>query len=142
MVDDEIRLDHLVEAVVARARRDAPNATITFAGERALIRGDRERIARAIGNLIDNAVKYAGSAGPVEVAVTPPGTTTVRDHGRGIPEESLPRIFDRFWRGPQARDIHGSGLGLAIVRQVAEDHQGHASARNDPDGGAVFSLQL
>lgn len=141
-VDDDLRLDHLVEAVITRVRRDRPAAAITFTGEPVVIRGDRERIARAVGNLLDNAVKYAGADGPVEVAVTAPGTVSVRDHGPGIPDEELPRVFDRFWRGAASRDVHGSGLGLAIVRQVAEDHHGRVEAENAEGGGARLRLQL
>ena len=77
----------------------------------------------------------------VEVTVDDDGVR-VRDHGPGVPEQDLPYVFDRFFRGASARGRQGSGLGLAIVRQVTEQHGGHADAVNAPDGGAQFSLHL
>ena len=66
----------------------------------------------------------------------------VRDHGDGIADEDVDRLFERFYRGASARGRPGTGLGLAILRQVVEAHGGRASARNAPDGGAVFELVL
>jgi two-component system sensor histidine kinase MprB len=66
----------------------------------------------------------------------------VRDHGPGVAEQDLPYVFDRFFRGTNARGRQGSGLGLAIVRQVTEQHGGHAEVVNAPQGGAQFSLHL
>jgi two-component system sensor histidine kinase MprB len=70
------------------------------------------------------------------------GRLEVRDRGPGIAEEDLPRVFDRFYRAPAARELPGSGLGLAIVRQVAETHGGAVHAANDPGGGARLTLEL
>jgi two-component system, OmpR family, sensor histidine kinase MprB len=66
----------------------------------------------------------------------------VRDHGPGIPEDDLPHLFDRFYRGATARGRPGSGLGLAIVRQVAEAHGGSVRVESPGDGGARFVLSL
>jgi two-component system sensor histidine kinase MprB len=70
------------------------------------------------------------------------GLLEVRDHGPGIPQEDLPRIFDRFYRAAAARGRPGSGLGLAIVRQFAESHGGTVHAANEPDGGARLTIEL
>ena len=70
------------------------------------------------------------------------GRLEVRDHGPGIAAEDLPRVFDRFYRSPEARGRPGSGLGLAIVRQTAEAHGGSVHAANDPSGGARLTLEL
>jgi two-component system sensor histidine kinase MprB len=75
----------------------------------------------------------------VEVTLTA-GTLNVRDHGPGIPEADLPRVFDRFYRTSDARGLPGSGLGLAIVRQVAEAHGATVSAANADGGGARMEL--
>ena len=66
----------------------------------------------------------------------------MRDHGAGIAPADLPHVFDRFYRGADARGRPGTGLGLAIVRQVAEQHGGTITAANANGGGAEFSLQI
>ena len=70
------------------------------------------------------------------------GAVTVRDHGPGVPEAEREHVFDRFWRGADARGRPGSGLGLAIVRQVAESHGGSVAVTAAPGGGAVFRMTL
>jgi signal transduction histidine kinase len=69
---------------------------------------------------------------------------TVHDSGPGISEESLPHIFERFYRGDRSRSRSegGSGLGLAIARQLAQAHGGELTATNHPQGGAIFTLTL
>jgi two-component system, OmpR family, sensor histidine kinase MprB len=138
---EELRLDELVEDAVERARRHAPSATFTVCAEPCVVRGSRARLARAVGNLLDNAVKWSPPGEPIEVAVRA-GEVTVRDHGPGIAEADLPHVFDRFYRATAARAMPGSGLGLAIVRQVAETHGGGVSAAGAPGGGACLRLVL
>ena len=121
---EDVRLDELVAEAVARARRLAPGATFTLDAEPVVVEGHRERLSRAVNNLLDNAVKHGPADGPVEVRVLADGVVTVRDHGPGIPAAEREHAFDRFWRGADARARPGSGLGLAIVRQVAESHGG------------------
>jgi two-component system sensor histidine kinase MprB len=140
-VVEEVRLDHLVAEALERARRHAPDVSFDASLEPVVVAGAPDRLARAIGNLLDNAAKHTRPGTRVHVAVDG-GVVTVRDHGDGIAEEDLPSIFDRFYRGADARGRAGSGLGLAIVRQVAETHGGRVSAANAPDGGAVFRLEL
>jgi two-component system sensor histidine kinase MprB len=107
--------------------------------EPTLVRGEPERVSRAVTNLLDNAAKWSPADGVVEVTLHN-GTVTVRDHGPGFSEEDLPNVFDRFHRAREARSKPGSGLGLAIVRQAAEAHDGFAEAANAPDGGAVLRV--
>jgi two-component system sensor histidine kinase MprB len=137
----ELRLRDVVDQAVARARRHAPGATIEVEGDDALVSADEARVFRAVGNLLDNALKFGGLDGRIEVAVRG-GTVSVRDHGPGIDPEDLPRLFDRFYRASAARSMPGSGLGLAIVRQVAEAHGGSVHAENATGGGAVLTLTL
>jgi two-component system sensor histidine kinase MprB len=107
--------------------------------ERTLVRGEGDRIARAVANLLDNAAKWSLPGGVVEVALQD-GTLSVRDHGPGFRQEDLPFIFDRFHRAKAARSKPGSGLGLAIVRQAAEAHGGFVEATNAPGGGALMRI--
>ena len=93
-----------------------------------------------MANLLDNAVKYSPPGEPVEIALRGE-ELTVRDHGPGISAEDLAHVFDRFYRGAEARGRPGSGLGLAIVRQVVRQHGGsvtaeRAAGRRDADAPA------
>jgi two-component system, OmpR family, sensor histidine kinase MprB len=135
-----VRLDHLVEEVVASAARrfDVTFETLLAPTSVSAAPGS---LTRAIANLIDNAVKWSGASKQVAVTVRN-GTLTVRDHGPGIEPADLPHVFDRFYRAPAARTLPGSGLGLAIVRQVAESHGGTVTAEGADGGGALLTLSL
>ncbi|HLH66747.1 MAG TPA: HAMP domain-containing sensor histidine kinase [Solirubrobacteraceae bacterium] len=135
----DVRLDEIVEAAVARARRRAAGIAFETELEPTLVHGEGERIARAIANLLDNAAKYGAEGGVVRVTLRD-GVVTVADRGPGFRAEDLPFVFDRFHRARDARGKPGSGLGLAIVRQAAEAHGGYAQAANAPDGGAVLRV--
>lgn len=138
---EDVRLDLLVAEAVERARRHWPERRFEVALEPSVVEARRDRLGRAIGNLLDNAVKFSPDGSPVEVSVAD-GAVVVRDHGPGIPKVELPHVFDRFYRGASVREVPGSGLGLAIVRQVAEAHGGSVEAENVPEGGAVFRMLL
>jgi len=138
---EELRLDLLVAEVAGRARRQSPDTPIELSLEPTLVNGVPARLERAVGNLIDNALKYSPPGEPVEVALR--GTElSVRDHGPGISAEDLPHIFDRFYRGAEARGRPGSGLGLAIVRQVSTQQGGTVVALSAPGGGTLMRLCL
>jgi len=98
-------------------------------------------LARAISNLLDNAIKWSPPDEAIEVTVRD-GTCRVRDHGPGVAASDIPHVFDRFYRAAAARTLPGSGLGLAIVRQVAEGHAGTATAERAEDGGSIFTIRL
>jgi two-component system, OmpR family, sensor histidine kinase MprB len=131
-----------LDAVTRRAveRLDPSGGRVTLVAQASTVSGDPIALERAVGNLVDNALKYAPD-GLVTVEVEP-GRVRVRDHGPGIAEEDLPHVFDRFYRSRTARGASGSGLGLAIVRQIATAHGGDVEVANHPDGGAVFTLRL
>lgn len=140
---EEVRLDELVQAAVASARRRGTGKDVRFALELepTVVRGQAERIGRAVSNLVDNARKWSPPGGLVEVALRD-GVLSVRDHGPGFQEADLPFVFDRFYRAPTARGMSGSGLGLAIVRQAAEACGGFAQAANAPGGGAELRVSF
>ncbi len=138
---EDVRLDELVEAAVTRARRRSREVEFAVDTEPTVVVGAPERLDRAVSNLLDNAVKWSTNGSAIEVGVSD-GTVTVRDHGPGIAEEDLPRIFDRFYRAAAARGMPGSGLGLAIAKQVVELHGGTATAENAEGGGAKLELRF
>jgi two-component system, OmpR family, sensor histidine kinase MprB len=140
-IDQSLRLDELTAACVEKAQRRAPYTHFDTRLEPLVVRGDPGRLGRAIDNLLDNAVKWNPPDEPIEVLLEG-SALSVRDHGTGIPEEDLPKVFDRFYRAAGARRLPGSGLGLAIVRQVAEAHGASVSVANEPDGGARFTLSF
>jgi two-component system sensor histidine kinase MprB len=135
----DVRFDEIVAQVVERTRRRAPQLRVQAEIEPTLVRGEGDRIARAVANLLDNASKWSPPDGTIEVALHD-GILSVRDHGPGFHEEDLPFVFDRFHRAKDARSKPGSGLGLAIVRQAAEAHGGFVEASNAPGGGALMRI--
>jgi two-component system OmpR family sensor kinase len=113
------------------------------AGE-AMVMGDRDQLRRVVLNLALNALKYApGGTHTWRTTVTPGEVViSLRDGGPGIAPEVLPRIFDRFYRGPdEAGRAPGSGLGLAIVRSIVEAHGGSVRAESNA-GGTTFTVTL
>jgi two-component system sensor histidine kinase MprB len=139
---DEVRMDEILASVLERSRARAANGTILRArSEPTVVRGDPDRIQRAISNLVDNAVKWSPPGGVVEMELAG-GELTVRDHGPGFADEDIPHVFERFYRADSARRLPGSGLGLAIVRQAAEAHGGAVSASNAPGGGAQVRVSF
>jgi two-component system sensor histidine kinase MprB len=140
---EPFRLDLLVDDAVATARTHGRSRAVEFdlSTQTCWVLGRRDRIARAVGNLLDNALKWSTEAGRVEVSCQE-GAVVVRDHGPGIAPADLPHVFDRFYRAPAARGLPGSGLGLAIVAQVAEAEGGWVRAAPAPGGGAMFTLSL
>jgi two-component system sensor histidine kinase MprB len=137
---EDVQLEELVEGVVERARTRAPDATFVTSLTPTQVRADAVLLERAVSNLLDNAVKYSPDGAPIEVIVRE-GKVTVVDHGPGVADEDLPRIFDRFYRAAASRSKPGAGLGLAIVREAAEAHGGRATVESSPKG-ARFTLTL
>ena len=137
---EDVQLDELVEGVVERAKSRAPQATFVSSLTPTKVRADSVLLERAVSNLLDNAVKYSPAGAPIEVIVRE-GQVIVADHGPGVADEDLPRIFDRFYRAAASRSKPGAGLGLAIVREAAEAHGGKASVESSAKG-ARFTLTL
>ena len=105
-----------------------------------------DELHQVIYNLTDNAVKYTGAGGAVQVALSRREENvilTVADNGTGIPEEDLPRIFERFYRVDKARSraAGGTGLGLSIVSNTVKRRGGTVEAANRPEGGSVFTVR-
>jgi signal transduction histidine kinase len=111
------------------------------------VMGDKERLAQMLWNLLDNALHYTPAGGRIELhlqRLDGLARVEVRDNGAGIVDEDLPHIFERFYRGEEARAVRseGSGLGLAIVKYVAEAHGGSVSISSHAGEGTVAIADL
>lgn len=137
---EELFLDDIVGQSVERAARRT-SIDIDVTSERSPVCGRSVALARAIDNLLDNALKWGSDGGQIEVAVAG-GRVSVRDHGPGIDEADRGHVFDRFYRSASARSMPGSGLGLSIVRQIAETHGGTVFAEAANGGGAVVGFEI
>ncbi|MFP5224640.1 MAG: sensor histidine kinase [Actinomycetota bacterium] len=140
---EPVQLDEVVDGAVATLRAIFPNARFEVETQPITVSGIPTRIERAVTNLLENAAKWNPEDGePIRVELSANGSLTVTDHGPGVPREHREKIFERFWRSPDARGTAGSGLGLAIVRRIAKDHGGTAYVEDAPGGGACFVLNL
>ncbi len=115
-----------------------------------IIAADKERIEQVFTNLIGNSIKYTPNGGKIEVnaSMISEGKysykITVSDNGIGIPEENLPRIFERFYRVDKARnsDVGGTGLGLSISKEIVDAHHGDISIRSRKGEGTTVTVLL
>jgi two-component system, OmpR family, sensor histidine kinase BaeS len=113
------------------------------------VAADTHRLDQALDNLLRNALDHTPAGGIVTIGVATAAASPlvdlyVEDTGPGVPDEDLPRVFERFYRGGDGdvRPSAGTGLGLAIVRRIARAHGGEVDVRNLPDAGARFSIRL
>ncbi len=130
---------HAAERVHRRTGRD-----IHIEGDALQVRGQRQGLERAVGNLLENAAKFdPDGTAPITVRISR-GQLLVADRGPAIATADSERVFDRFYRSDTARGLPGSGLGLAIVSDVAKAHGGAPFARRRTGGGAEvgFSIDL
>jgi two-component system phosphate regulon sensor histidine kinase PhoR len=142
---------NLINAVVtelasALERRQQHVEVLVSAGADS-IRADPAKLHDVLRNLVANAITYSPERTTIRVETSRDGslvTVSVSDEGPGIPEEDLPRVFERFYRvdKSRARDPGGTGLGLAIVKHLVELHKGEVKAENKPAGGARVSVTL
>lgn len=149
-----------LSAMIGSIRDDADyeagvkNCRVTWKNNHpVMIEGDPELLRRALENVIRNAVRYAPKGTPVEIYLTEDRISdmtsvgreiSIRDHGPGVPEDELERIFQPFYRFGEARDrpSGGTGLGLAIAKRSILLHKGTIKASNHPDGGLEISIWL
>jgi len=145
-------LEDLVRSEVARWENQAAAAGL----ELRILDGDENippieidpvRISEALGNLIENGIKYSRIGGFVEVSVLREKdflVISVSDRGRGISEEDIHRVFERFYRGRelQTGGVEGRGLGLAIVSQIVQLHGGKAEVTSEAGKGSLFRISL
>ncbi len=149
--DDVVDLSAIVRAAIARGRivdgGRGVEITSLDVPDGLLLRGDERQLASAVGNLVENAVKYSHAGDVVQVRTRVDDTAVevmVADQGIGIPTRDLDRVFERFYRVDKARsrETGGTGLGLAIVRHVATNHGGEVLVSSQEGEGSTFVLRL
>jgi two-component system phosphate regulon sensor histidine kinase PhoR len=138
----------LVRAAAERFRQQAERAGLSISAEApdepVTVIGDEERLERALGNLIANAIKFTPPGGSVTVsaeAVEDAVFVRVRDTGIGIAPEQAARVFERFYKADKGRG-DGTGLGLAIVKHIVRAHEGSVSVESHPGRGSLFTMRL
>jgi signal transduction histidine kinase len=144
----EVSPQLIVDGVVAAFAPAAANAAVALETDVApgvsRVAADEDRIHQALGNLVDNAIRFTPAGGRVRIVVGPDGDDlrfAVVDSGPGIPPEHLPRLFDRFWQA-ETRHRGAAGLGLAIAKGIVEAHGGRIWADSVPGKGSTFSFTL
>ena len=149
--DEVVDLASVVNAAIARGRVVDGGRGVEISAldvpDGLLVHGDERQLISAVGNLVENAVKYSGNGDVVQVRVRVDGAAVevmVVDQGVGIPRRDLDRVFERFYRVDRARsrDTGGAGLGLAIVRHVANNHGGDVLVSSEEGEGSTFVLRL
>jgi two-component system sensor histidine kinase CpxA len=146
-----VNLTELVRQIVGDARFEAQKrnvAVIMDAPEHCYAHGNPELVHSAIENIVRNAIRYTEPATSVDVSLQPDDKSNVllviRDHGKGVPENDLERIFQPFYRVAEARDREsgGTGLGLAITDRVIRIHRGTIRAENAHPPGLKVSITI
>jgi signal transduction histidine kinase len=147
---ERIDLPALARSVVDDAGIEAERqgASVSFSVcEPASVQGSRELLRRAIENVVRNAIRFTRAGLPIELELRRDGervTLSVRDHGPGVPEDALDKLFKPFYRveRDRARNTGGTGLGLAITEQAVTLHGGSVHASNHATGGLVVTIEL
>lgn len=145
----EIGIRTFVEEQLLSLRTKFSSHGITFTDTRDFdvsIKANPLELARVLENFVSNAAKFSPTGKPVEIGITDHGTVvrvTVSDHGPGIEEEQLDKVFDPYFKsGDLKENVTGSGLGLAIAKQIMARHGGTVGVKNRPEGGAKFYFDL
>ncbi len=138
-------IGHAVETVAGGAKKKNIHIEKACEGKDLFIQGLSDHVYRAVLNLLGNAINYTNEGGRVEISCIKEKERVkiaVKDSGIGIPEEHLPRIFERFYRVDKARsrELGGTGLGLAIVKHVMNVHNGSVSVESREGQGSTFTL--
>jgi len=146
-MEDEISLHELLDEVVQDMEPVAQEQGMRIHAdlEAATVRGHRALLTRAAVNLVDNAIRYGRKNGEIWITLTHEdghAVIQVRDNGDGIRSEALEHVFERFWRGDQARTTPGTGIGLAMVLSAAKAHGGSADAESRVGEGSCFKISI
>lgn len=148
---ERVELDTEIKRIVDKLKPQFLKKDLTLTtdlpSEPVTVKADRDQIEQVLLNLLDNSRKYTPAGGQVEVVLRREGgnaIVVVKDTGIGIPQEDLPRIFERFYRVDKARSrkLGGTGLGLSIVKHIIEAHLGRVWVESEPGKGSRFYFSL
>jgi heavy metal sensor kinase len=147
---EKVNITEMIRDIYSDAAALASHKAITVTlktAEEATVNGDEQRLRQMFLNLIDNAIKYNRERGEISLDLrVEDGSAvfTITDTGIGIPENELPKVFDRFYRVDKARTkrVGGVGLGLSIVKWTVEAHNGTIRATSSPGVGTTFVIRL
>jgi signal transduction histidine kinase len=140
-------IQRAIEAARPRSEAKEIEVHLVAPPSPAPITGDEHLLARALENVLDNALRHTPTGGRVVLTYTATATevaVSVADNGPGIPAEDLPHLFTPLFRGEKSRNRHtgGAGLGLTIAQRIFRDHGGDLTVHNAPGGGAVFTGKI
>ncbi|NYE62665.1 PAS domain S-box-containing protein [Duganella sp. 1224] len=143
---NEVNPANLLQAAAEQARKRRANVTVQTDSLPQWMRCDPAGMRLCLEMLLDNAIKYTEDNIPIEltgrIAAEGGVEFLVRDHGAGIPEAELPKVFDKAFRGSNAASVAGSGLGLYMARSIVDVHGGTVTARNVSESGTEFRIWL
>jgi len=142
---DRHRLEPIVDAALRRfEHRLDGHQLVRHVPQEFTVDADRELLALALRQLVDNALKYSPPSSTIEIDAATNGAVdiTVRNSGSTIADSERPHVLERFYRGSRARNIPGTGMGLAIVRQIAQAHGGSLSLESSLEHGTAFTVSL
>ncbi|MDR1943520.1 MAG: HAMP domain-containing protein [Synergistaceae bacterium] len=145
---EQLELDEMIDCIIGDIEFETgEKKNITANTQKLSVQGDSTLLNRALGNVIHNAIRHAPPNTGVEVNAYRDGERVaiiVRDHGQGVPDDELDKIFMPYYRTDKARERSkgGTGLGLAITKRIIENHGGVITAANDPAGGLTVTIIL
>jgi len=145
---DRLNLSELIQDTIEKMMHRAQKYEIEILQDimpGVYVKGDSEKLVQVIVNLLDNAFKYSPPRSTVKVSLykeTAEAILMIADRGIGIPEKDRSKVFDRFYRAENARNISGTGLGLSIVKHITEAHGGSIELTAGAEGGTTAILRL
>lgn len=145
---EQVSLSDLVENLVDLYQYTAEEKSIKITSQVAhevVVTGDRVRLAQALGNLLDNALKYSSSETEVKISVNvihQEAVIEIKDQGMGIEESEREKIWERLYRGDKSRSTAGMGIGLSVVKAIVKAHNGSISVESTLGVGSVFIVKL
>ena len=147
LVSSEIRpiIDSVVEQLQSQVKRKNLRLDVRLPKKPTAVLVDSKRIRQVLSNLVHNATKFTPEGGRIRIDCSRNDTElmiSVRDSGVGIPEEDLPRVFERFYKADRSRHSGGTGLGLAIAKHIIQAHGGDIWVTSKVDRGSVFYFTL